>query len=113
MKRSRTRVNRAMHISRFGEPHFAELPLCFGRRSGGALKPQVSIGKRDHDVVVPVDMPQSRFAGRNGDIPDAHELVFEFWMVMSFTADFDRRLRRVGLGERRRMNGSEYTQSHQ
>src|SRR2546423_2771504 len=97
MKRSRADIDRAMSVSRLREPDFAKLPLCFGRRRGGALKPQISIGKRDHDVVIPVNVPEGRVTRRHSNVPDADKFVFDFWMVMSFAADFDGRLRRVRL----------------
>src|SRR5437879_2038545 len=97
MKRSRADIDRAMSVSRLREPDFAKLPLCFDRRSGGTLKPQISVGKRDHDVVIPVNVPKRRVTRRHSNVPDAHKFVFDFWMVMSFAADFNRGLRRIGL----------------
>src|SRR2546421_5835548 len=95
MKRSRADVYRAMRVGRFGEPDFAELPLCFGRRGDGTLKPQISVGKRDDDVVIPVNVPERGVTGRHGHIPDADKLIFELRMMMRLAFDFDRRLWRV------------------
>lgn len=69
VKRRRANVHGAMHISRFSKSHFAEPPLCFCQRGGGTLKAQVGVAQGDHYIVVSVNMPQGRFAGRYGDIP--------------------------------------------
>ena len=89
MKRSCADVQRAMNVGRLREPDFAKFPLRFRRWSRGILKSQVGVTQSDDYIVVSMDMPQSRFAGRYGHIPHAHELVFKFGVMMSFAFDFD------------------------
>src|SRR5437870_5882499 len=73
MKRSRADVQRAMNVGRLREPDFAKFPLRFCRWSRGILKAQVGVAQRDDYIVVAVDMPQSRFAGRHSNIPDPQD----------------------------------------
>src|SRR5207245_5701677 len=93
MKWSRANVHRAMNVGRLRKPDVAKFPLRFCRWSRGILKPQIRIAQCDDYIVVSVDMPQSRVAGRYGDIPHAHELVFKFRVMMRLAFDFDWRLR--------------------
>ena len=86
-----------MNLSRFAESHLAELPFSIDRISAQGFNVQLRTCDCDHNIVVPMSMPKRRISPGYCDIPDAHELVFQLWMVARLAANFDRGLRRVGL----------------
>ena len=86
-----------MNVSCLAEPHLAELPFSIDRIAAQGFNVQLRTGDCDHHIIVPMSMPKRRIAPRDRDIPDAHELVFQLWMVARLAANFDRGLRRVGL----------------
>src|SRR5713101_3671085 len=86
-----------MDIGGFTKSDFAEFPNTYRRRSPLGFNAKVCITEGHNDIVFPMRVPERCLAGRNRDVPDAHELIFEFRMMMRLAGEFNRRLLRIGL----------------
>src|SRR5712692_2104633 len=96
-KRRGPNINRAMNICRLAKSDVAELPWDLSRCSAYGLDPEAGAAHCDDDVVVAMNMPERHIASRHCNIPDPHEFIFKFRVMTRLAADFNRRLRRVGL----------------
>src|SRR5260370_34008963 len=92
MKRRRSHIHRAMHISRFAKLYVAKIPFDLGRCRAYSLDPEAGAAQRDDDIVITMRMPECRVAGRHRHIPDTHEFIFKFRVMPWLAADFHGRL---------------------
>src|ERR1051326_539714 len=112
-KTRRPAIHCAMNVSRLAESHLAEFPFSIDRIAAQSFNVQLRTSDCDHDIVVPMSMPKCRIADRNGDVPNAHVLIFQLWMMARLAANFDWRLRRVGLLRTHRSEEETHAQDRQ